>query len=521
MTSAPLHPPGPPHQLPPEATLPEDRTLLEQPASGALRERLRVWWRAGTWRAPALVFAIALSVLTLTSGLTGHLAKPSTDTHFVYLANTYNSMIAAALGDEDARARRQGKVAFELDRAPPHYNDWASYWELTLRDGQEVRGTWVERHGRGRFEQLSGREMILSPEELRPGAPPRQRYFVSFPPGPALVMMPLAAVWQYHVNDVWVTLLSAALNVALMFALLERLARAGRSGRSRAENLWLTALFGFGTCHYWLAIMGQVWFTALVMGVSFTLMMMHCAIDRRHPFWAGVFCALAFATRTPLLFTCVFFFLFVLFPGGARLKRAQLPQAARELAWFCAPCLVVGVALLVMNYARFEQLSEFGHRYLAAGQIPRIKQYGLFHWHFLGKNLTSLLTLMPRLQGHAPYVVVSKHGMSMLLTTPTLLYLLWPRPRLGRADVFWHRALWLTVAACAIPGLFYQNTGYEQFGFRFSLDYTPYLIALLATGRAPMTRWFKATIVWSVGVNLFGAITFKRLRQFYTEDFFP
>ena len=39
MTSAPLHPPGPPHQLPPEATLLEDRTLLEPRGTGALRER--------------------------------------------------------------------------------------------------------------------------------------------------------------------------------------------------------------------------------------------------------------------------------------------------------------------------------------------------------------------------------------------------------------------------------------------------------------------------------------------------
>ena len=30
----------------------------------------------------------------------------------------------------------------------------------------------------------------------------------------------------------------------------------------------------------------------------------------------------------------------------------------------------------------------------------------------------------------------------------------------------------VTVAACALPGFFYQNDGYMQFGFRFSLDYT-------------------------------------------------
>ena len=42
--------------------------------------------------------------------------------------------------------------------------------------------------------------------------------------------------------------------------------------------------------------------------------------------------------------------------------------------------------------------------------------------------------------------------------------------------------LLVALIACALPGLFYQNTGYMQFGFRFSLDYTPFLVMLLAVG---------------------------------------
>ena len=110
--------------------------------------------------------------------------------------------------------------------------------------------------------------------------------------------------------------------------------------------------------------------------------------------------------------------------------------------------------------------------------------------------------------------------MSLLFTTPAFIYLLKPMARKSREDIFWHRLLWTTVLACALPGLFYQNTGYEQFGFRFSMDYTPYLILLLATGRHPITKWFKLSILWSVAVSTFGAITFKRFYAFYTERFF-
>jgi hypothetical protein len=70
--------------------------------------------------------------------------------------------------------------------------------------------------------------------------------------------------------------------------------------------------------------------------------------------------------------------------------------------------------------------------------------------------------------------------------------------------------LWLTAAAIAVPGFFYQNSGWFQFGFRFSLDYTPYLIVLLALGRRPMTAAFWALAGAGVAVNAWGAAVFNR-----------
>jgi hypothetical protein len=165
-------------------------------------------------------------------------------------------------------------------------------------------------------------------------------------------------------------------------------------------------------------------------------------------------------------------------------------------------------------------LSEFGHTYLAGGGLQRVKEHGLFNTHFLSKNLTAAFTLIPKFQAADPYVIISKHGMSLLLTTPAFIWLFRPMPRDSAPDVFWWRALWATVFVTALPGFFYQNTGYEQFGFRFSLDYTVYLILLIAVGRRPLTKVFKALVLWGVAVNAFGAATFKRVRAHYSESFF-
>lgn len=512
-----LHQPGHPYTLEQEEP-PKLHTMADACASVGLIARLIAWWRLGRWKIPLALFLMTFIVYGVAAF--DRIKAPSADNHFVYLANTYNDMILASLGNDAARERRAQRLPFELDRDPPHYNDWASYWELTLTDGEVVRGVWMDRTHSGRFMRLDKKEMFIAANVIdRPKT--RQRYYVSFPPGPAVLMMPLALIQKYKLNDVIWTLLCASLNVALFYILLERLSIGGRSGRSRNENFWLVALFGLSTAHFWCSVLGQVWFTALIMGVTCTLLYVLCSLDARHPFLAGVFCALAFSTRTPLLFTSIFFFLFVLFPGGKVLQKEHLGAAVKKLALFCTPCLVAGISLMVMNKIRFDSYSEFGHTYLAAGQLQRIQEHGLFAYHFLSINLTAMWTLLPTLTTTYPYVQVSTHGMSLLVTTPALVLLLWPAKRESSADHFWHRALWATVAVCAVPGLFYQNTGYEQFGFRFSLDYTIYVMMLIATGRHPITRGVKAAILFGAAVNAFGAITFKRFSQFYVNRLLP
>jgi hypothetical protein len=190
------------------------------------------------------------------------------------------------------------------------------------------------------------------------------------------------------------------------------------------------------------------------------------------------------------------------------------PQGrVRKLVLFAIPLVAIGAVAAWYNFVRFHEITEFGHSYLAVRQQAQIERYGLFDLHYLGRNLAVALTLLPELRPTAPFVTISGHGLAMWVTTPALLLLLWPSLK-NR----WHLPLWLTVAAVAAFSLLYQNSGWVQFGYRFSLDYMVLLVLLLAIGGRPLTRFAKALIVVGIVVNFFGAITFARMNQFYRMD---
>ncbi|MDI7268294.1 MAG: hypothetical protein QME96_09900, partial [Myxococcota bacterium] len=214
--------------------------------------------------------------------------------------------------------------------------------------------------------------------------------------------------------------------------------------------------------------------------------------------------------RPQLAVAGVLFLALLLFPGG-RIRRDGWRRAAIDLALFAAPVVAVGLLLAWYNEVRFDNPFVFGHEYLQAGRLDRVNKWGLFNYHFLPINLTAALTVLPKFTREAPYVQFSLHGMCIFLSTPVLVYLAAARyASEDRTSYLWHRVLWATAAAVAIPGFLYQNTGWEQYGFRFSMDWIAFLILLLALSRRRITWLFMSLAAVGFLVNAWGAIAFKR-----------
>jgi hypothetical protein len=208
-----------------------------------------------------------------------------------------------------------------------------------------------------------------------------------------------------------------------------------------------------------------------------------------------------------------FMFPLFLFEAWRMYGKTDRRALIRSIVWLSAPVIVLAAVGMIFNAMRFDEPLEFGHIYLAVRQQDNIETWGMFSHHYLTRNLSVAFTLLPELSRASPYVHLNGHGLAMWFTSPILILLLWPRNK-GAL----HRPLWFTVALIAVPTLLYQNSGWLQFGYRFSLDYMVLLFALLAVGGRRIGRPIKVLIVIAIVINLFGAITFARYDQFYDKD---
>lgn len=420
----------------------------------------------------------------------------SIDNHFVYQADAWL------------------KGSLSLTRRPHHQNDWASYESLRLKGdsqaqyGDEVQGFFVHQSKQKHHFRTIQRQNISIPKSDI--VERKKSYFVSFPPGPALVMLPLVAVFGYGVNDVLLTIFFGGLNCVLVFLILCRLGERFQTNRSHADHIWLAVFFTFSTCHFWLAVQGRVWFTALIMGATFHLLFLYFAVGLRRPFLAGLCLAMAFSSRATLVFSAVF----ILLEAFAMRRERSGMELGKAICYFAAPCAAIGVTLLYLNYLRFDNPLEFGHTYLAGGNLQRIRDFGLFDTRFIQRNLAAMWTLLPRISTETPYLLISKHGLSVLFTSPALILIFWR----GERDALFWRCL-AVVGVILVPIMLYQNTGWEQFSFRFLMDLLPLILVAFAVQKHRLTLSVKVLIGLGIAINLFGAVTFQRpgFHQFYGE----
>ena len=244
--------------------------------------------------------------------------------------------------------------------------------------------------------------------------------------------------------------------------------------------VWLTILFGFSTQILWVTTRGGVWHTGHLIA---TILTFACLIElwgRQRAWLIGLLAGAAFLTRAPLAFAIPFYAL--LLTVRRRGHGPRFPAVCRASA--DDPVAVVGLAgarraagdrrLLRLQPGPLRVAARVRLRPRDAAAVPRgPARSGLFSLAHIPMNLDYFLVHLPRPIPDFPFFRPDGLGMSVLLTSPGLLFAF-------RADWRDARAWWLLGATVAvlIPTLLYYGGGWLQYGYRYFLDSVPFVIAL-------------------------------------------
>jgi hypothetical protein len=190
------------------------------------------------------------------------------------------------------------------------------------------------------------------------------------------------------------------------------------------------------------------------------------------------------------------------------------------IAVFVAVLVPFGLITLWYNEARFGNVFETGldelyakyagvpyTQYLAAGG----ERFSQFDVRNIPIHLYTMFLQPPDFSTDGSLFQPSRFGMSVLLTSSPLVFSVLVR----RRDAL-KRACWLALGLVSIPTLLYYSAGWVQFGYRYMLDYLPFLVILTAFGfddhQSPKAFRIKvALVVLSIAIGFWGRYWGTRL----------
>lgn len=305
--------------------------------------------------------------------------------------------------------------------------------------------------------------------------------YIFAPPSPVLLVSPFIFLFGLQVPDTVYTAIIGAVNPVLLYFVILKFSEIFSVSVTRRTALLLAIFYAFGTSHFYESIIGGVWHTGQIITQTYFLASLLC-----------LFYYLQHARRVALLGFVLFFFL-------AILGRNQFLLAAPILIGliFLAktppkkPAIGVVIASLsaivangLYNLARFHSFFENGfiyHNYnVYFAQL--IESHGLFSPIFVPINLYYHFLHPLAIDVNLPYIFkADQMGNSIFFVSPLFICLFvllfqWKKFREFRWIIF---ALLLGAIAVYLPALFQFSTGWRQFGARYLLESTPFLILLL------------------------------------------
>lgn len=316
-------------------------------------------------------------------------------------------------------------------------------------------------------------------------------YFWPQGPFPAVLLLPFVAVLGLSMHQGYLQFFLTLFNFFLLYKISFRITG------NVATALWISFGFIFGSVYFAVALIPWSSYFAHIITTALLFSSLLEFLGRRRWLLIGVLLGLSAATRISTLFSISFFMLSVI------TGRTALPVKIRQLTLLLIPVVLSLVFLSSYNFFRFGNPFEFGYRYHnPAAVITRasLHTFGVWNIIYYPANLYYLFLKSPDpvfLNNSRvlipPFIKPDIWGMSILLTSPWLLILI-KAPWKKRVVRYAFISSLLTLLFI----LGYFGGGGRQYGYRYALDFYPFLCLIAAYAFQDKIRvWVRAGIIYS------------------------
>ena len=300
------------------------------------------------------------------------------------------------------------------------------------------------------------------------------KYYLYFGPLPSMILVPAVALFGRDFPQVFIGITS----LVVTFYVVYLLARFFKFGE--ADSLWLSLFIAFSTVLLSSSLINITAYQVEVLGVPLVFLSLYFYFAKKNYALAGLFLGLAILTRFTLIFGLAFFVAEFL----------QKRMNKRDVVHFLAAFFFCFAIFAGYNFIRFHSFLETGYNHLRPQPFPLSKNYefGAVSPAHIPANLYSFLIMPPEPILHYskgfvlkfPYLRANPWGMAIWFTSPLFLFLLFKFKK-------WKYTISALIAAVflAIPIFTYFSVGFAQFGYRYALDFLPFLFLLLIPSLSP------------------------------------
>ncbi len=324
------------------------------------------------------------------------------------------------------------------------------------------------------------------------------KLFLAIPPLNSFLILPFVHVFGSRFTETVFSLVLYFFLIIVQFIYVEKFALEQKDHQRRLLFIFLA----LGTMILPCAVIASSWFNAVLgscLFLSLAWITLYYAQGLKQDIFAITLLAIASIGR---------FHLAVIFP--AFILKAWFRRYAgniKALVALSIPAVMFIVFVAWWNWVRFGSPFSIKYEELLYADFfkENIQKYGFRNLIYIFPNIYHGIIAVPKLVTQFPFFKIDDMGNGILAISPLFIYILNDK---NRGDT-WKTFAWLCMAIIAIPVFTHCSTGWQQFGYRYFLDFFPFASFLLLKSKVDPTRLLPLIcILISLWFNMFGAVLF-------------